>query len=147
MAGRDWKYDRANRAGQYRTKGGKGGKYKQFQVFGTTFFANMALGLDKASKEQLNEAEAEPIFKALSQYYRRRRRDIPKDTGALRKSLINRGDRYHAEGVSGDRLIYGSNLPQAYYVFDRVPKLDTAMLKKINNTMSALIQAKYSRWL
>jgi len=82
-----------------------------------------ALGFEfEAAAEGLTRQEAEPVLAMIAAGYRRRRGSIPRDTGALMRSLTARGDRAHVEGVVGDRIFYGSNLPQAQYQAHRIPE-------------------------
>jgi len=66
---------------------------------------------------------------------------IPRDTGALRDSLLRRGDRAHvwqSDGRGGYGL--GSTLPQAEFQGHRIPQPDGAVVVKA-------IEAEIDRYL
>jgi len=67
------------------------------------------------------EAAREAAFATLARAYRRMRSRIPRDTGALYRSLANRSDRAHFEQIHLGALIYGSLLVQAEYQAHRIP--------------------------
>lgn len=89
-------------------------------IQGLSAMRELADALDVAGHD-ITDSDAEPVFNAIEREYRRVKFKIPKDTGALMKSLTRRGDRHHVEGVIGGRITYGSDLPQAVYQFHRIP--------------------------
>ena len=64
------------------------------------------------------------IQAALVRSMRRQQGEIPRDTGALARSLLNRNDRAHFFEVDRDSFAYGSTLPQAEYQRHRIPLPD-----------------------
>lgn len=89
----------------------------------------MSAGLGELAEEMEPGALAarldDPLHAGLVAALRRKESLIPKDTGALAKSLLNPNDRAHVFEIStaGDavEVRYGSTLPQATYQAHRIP--------------------------
>ena len=80
---------------------------------GVTGIDEMSALADALRRVELTEDLAEPAYAAIAREYRRLRPRIPRDTGALMRSLTNRSDRAHFEGLKGGRITFGSRLPPA----------------------------------
>ena len=116
-------------------------------IRGSGVMSSTGFAFEQAA-QGLTEAEAQPIFKYVARWYRRNRRRIPIDTGALQKSLCRRSDRMHFELATGQYLLYGSLLPQAVYQAHRIPKVDGAALDWINDQIAFHIWSKATgKWM
>lgn len=73
--------------------------------------------------QELPERAADPVHDAIVSHVRARASQIPRDSGALARSLTNPRDRAHVFVVDGTTIRYGSTLPQAAspYVAPRIP--------------------------
>ena len=91
---------------------------------GVTGIDEMSTLANALRRIDLTEDLAEPAYAAIAREYRRLRPRIPRDTGALARSLTHRSDRAHFEGLQGRRITYGSTLPQATYQAHRIPPIN-----------------------
>lgn len=64
---------------------------------------------------------SEAAHEAVVGEYARQRGQIPRDTGALAKAILRRGDRKHRWELVGDRARLIIDLPQAVYQAHRLP--------------------------
>jgi hypothetical protein len=82
-----------------------------------------ALGGLEAGLDDLPALASDPVHDAIIGHLRARASQIPRDTGALAKSLTTPRDRAHIYERDGDRLRFGSTLPQAAspHVAPRIP--------------------------
>jgi hypothetical protein len=68
------------------------------------------------------EAWQEAVHDAIIRDMRAQEGSIPIDSGALRRSLLNRRDRAHVYTVTPyGQITYGSRLAQAFYQRDKIP--------------------------
>lgn len=78
--------------------------------------------------DNLTDLDSERIHDVLIDDMRRKKAQIPKDTGALQRSLTRKGDRAHVFEATRDRggwlIEFGSTLPQAIYQGHRIPDPD-----------------------
>ena len=122
-------------------------------VRGSGEMSSLAFVFHELSTKPITKAEAQPIFKYIARWYGKKRKEIPKDTGALQKSLTRRSDRKHIEGVNalpggGVELYYGSSLKQAIFQYHRIPKIDGAASEYIKDRITWIIWSKMSgRWM
>lgn len=84
--------------------------------------AQMGGRLPGSAEERLHDAAIEG--------FRRVEEKIPRDTGALRASLLRRTDRAHVWTAQGDQFGLGSTLPQAQFQADRLPEPDPAPIEE-----------------
>lgn len=108
---------------------------------GVTGIDEMSTLADALRRIDLTEDLAEPAFAAIARGYRRLRSRIPRDTGALMRSLTNRSDRAHVESITGGRLGFGSRLEQAQYQAHRIPPTNP---KPVVQAMSKALNARLS---
>jgi hypothetical protein len=82
-------------------------------------------GLETLARDldDLASLAQEPVHDAILEQMRAQSSQIPRDSGALRRSLTDPRDRTHVYERRGDVLRYGSTLPQAAspYVAPRIP--------------------------
>ena len=82
-----------------------------------------ALNLYRATNDAAHEA-IDAAHAAIVAEYRRQRRKIPDDTGALRRSLTDPKDRAHVVVQDGDKVAVGSSVRAARFQAYRLPRPD-----------------------
>ena len=79
--------------------------------------------LEEVGQAVRPDKHRDAIHTSIIREYRRLKSRIPKDTGALTRSLLRRSDRAHVFEILDDKRInFGSKLPQAKYQSDRMPQ-------------------------
>lgn len=89
---------------------------------------------DALRRVDLTDDLAEPAFDAIAAQYRRRRAEIPRDSGDLADSLTRRRDRNHYEDIKGGRIAFGSKLRYARKQSRRLPRLNPAPIVRALQT-------------
>lgn len=92
-------------------------------VQGLSEMQDLGRRIEEAAKG-LTDKQGVQVARAIEKEYRRLKRSIPKDSGALAKSLTRRSDRAHYEVREPTRIQYGSNLPQAKYQAKNLPDIN-----------------------
>ena len=91
-------------------------------TFEMTGLEDLVDSLEDLGEELAIERHREALHDAIIREYRRNKSKIPKDSGALMRSLLRRGDRAHIFEIPDARHFrFGSKLPQAKYQSARMP--------------------------